>query len=157
MAQPRVRIGPMAHSCRGAPGALGLVVGLGQKRFMPTWAAPWPEQWHMFVSIRRPGAIHGRTKLRPIPPTETLAHFACFSSLSRAPHRASQHWQSARKHRRDPSQRHACPPVGGRADVERHHGVGNRLGFFLGRRKPEPVFFPHGASTTDAWSATVET
>jgi hypothetical protein len=76
-------------------------------------------------------------------PTETLAHFACFSSLSRAPHRASQHRQSARKRRREPSQHHACPPVGGRADVERHHGVGNRLGFFLGRRKPEPVFFPH--------------
>jgi hypothetical protein len=44
MAQPRVRIGPMAHSCNGAPGAPGLVVGLGQKRFTPTWAAPWPER-----------------------------------------------------------------------------------------------------------------
>jgi hypothetical protein len=90
-------------------------------------------------------------------PTETLAHFACFSSLSRASHRASQHRQSASKRRREPSQRRARPPVGGRAGVERHHSVANRLGFFLGRRKPEPVFFPRVASTTDTWSTAVET
>jgi hypothetical protein len=90
-------------------------------------------------------------------PTETLAHFACFSSLSHAPHRASQRRQLASKRRREPSQRHAHPPVGGRAGVERHHSVANRLGFFLGRRNPEHVFFPHGASTTDAWSAAGET
>jgi hypothetical protein len=157
MAQPRVRIGPMPHSRSSAPRAPGLIVGLGQKRFTPTWAAPWPERWHLFVSIWRPGAILERTKHRPTPPTETLAHFACFSSLSRTPHRASQHRQSASKRRREPSQRRVHPPVGGRACVERHHGVANRLNFFLGRRKPEPVFFPHGVSTTDAWSAAVET
>jgi hypothetical protein len=157
MAQPRVRIGPMPHSRSSAPRAPGLIVGLGRKRFTPTWVVPWPERWHPFVSIRRSGAILERTKLRPTPPTETLAHFACFSSLSRAPHRACQHRQSASKRCREPSQRRARPPVGGCAGVERHHGVANRLGFFLDRRKPEPVFFPHGASTTDAWSAAVET
>jgi hypothetical protein len=53
-----------------------------------------------------------------------------------------------------------APTVGEQAHgarVERHHSVANQLGFFLGRRKPEPVFFPHGASMTDAWSAVVET
>jgi hypothetical protein len=42
MAQPRVRIGPMAHSSRGAPGAPGLVVGLGRKRFTRTWPRRGP-------------------------------------------------------------------------------------------------------------------
>jgi hypothetical protein len=42
--------------------------------------------------------------------------------------------------------------VGGHAGVERLHGVANWLNFFLGRRRPEPIFFPHGTSTTDTWS-----
>jgi hypothetical protein len=56
------------------------------------------------------------------------------------------------RHRREPSQCQACPPVGGRDDIELLLGVVNWLGFFLDRRRPEPIFFPHGMSTTDTWS-----
>jgi hypothetical protein len=157
MAQPRVRIGPMAHSRSGAPGTPDLIVGLGRKSSRPPGLRRGPNNG--IRSFQSDGQALSTDEQNPSVGSHhgTLAHFACFSSLSRAPHRASQHRQSASKRRREPSLRRACPPVGGRAGVERHHGVANRLGFFLGHRKLEPVFFPHDASTADAWSATVET
>jgi hypothetical protein len=83
MAQPRVRIGPMAHSRSGAPGTPGLRRGPNNdiRSFQSDGQALSTDEQNPSV-----GSHHG-----------TLAHFVCFSSLSHAPHRASQHRQSASK------------------------------------------------------------
>jgi hypothetical protein len=91
MAQPRVRIGPMAHSRSGAPGTPGLVVGLGRKSSRPPGPRRGPNNG--ICSFQSDGQALSTDEQNHSVGSHhgTLAHFACFSSLSRAPHRASQH------------------------------------------------------------------
>jgi hypothetical protein len=80
------------------------------------------------------------------------APFSSPLSLLSSPCKIGEAPASDEQRRHEPSQRRAHPPVGGRAGVERLYGVANWLGFFLERQRSEPVFFPHGVFTTDAWS-----
>jgi hypothetical protein len=91
MAQPTVRIWPMAHSCSGAPGTPGLVVGLGRKSSRPPGPRRGPNNG--ICSFQSNGQALSTDEQNPSVGSHhgTLAHFAYFSSLSRAPHRASQH------------------------------------------------------------------
>jgi hypothetical protein len=79
----------MAHSRSGAPGTSALVVGLGQKSSRPPGPCRGPNNG--IRSFQSDGQALSTDEQNPSVGSHhgTLAHSACFSSLSRAPHRAS--------------------------------------------------------------------